>query len=163
MENIYKMRPISASDNDAVSRLIKSVLEEFNANKPGTAYFDDSTNHLSSTFEIPRSAYWVIEMQGEVIGAGGIYPTDGLADDTCELVKLYIYEEHRGSGLGRLLMEKCFEQAKLFGYQNIYLESMPELDNAVRLYEKMGFVKRNGPLGNTCHFGCSIWMERELI
>jgi putative acetyltransferase len=156
------IRLIEPKDDIALGRLIRLVLTEFKANKPGTAYFDEVTNQLSTVFNNPKSAYWIIEAEGELIGGGGIYPTEGLPDDTCELVKLYLYPEARGKGLGKLLMDNCFTAAKNFGYKNIYLESMPELNQAVSLYERLGFEKRCGALGNSGHFGCDIWMVKEL-
>ena len=113
-------------------------------------------------FENPKTAYWVIEEDHKIIGCGGIFPTEGLPTSTCELVKLYLHSSARGKGLGRDLMFKCFEKAKSFGYKNIYLESMPELNKAVTLYEKVGFKHLNSSLGNSGHFGCDIWMVKSL-
>ncbi|MEJ5994691.1 GNAT family N-acetyltransferase [Pedobacter sp. Du54] len=157
------IRPIKPSDNAALGILIKAVLTEFKANKPGTAYFDESTDHLATVFENPNSAYWVVEEGGRVIGGGGIFPTEGLPSGTCELVKLYLYPEARGKGLGKALIDKCFEKALDLGYENIYLESMPELSKAVSMYEKMGFARQCSALGNSGHFGCDIWMVKNLL
>lgn len=157
-----QIRPIQQKDDAEVGQLIRAVLTEFKANKPGTAYYDESTSHLSKLFVNNKAAYWVIEANNKIVGCGGIFPTEGLPDQTCELVKLYLYPEARGKGLGRDLMFKCFDQAKEFGYQNIYLESMPELNQAVSLYEKIGFEHLDCSLGNSGHFGCDIWMVRKL-
>ncbi|TKC12154.1 GNAT family N-acetyltransferase [Pedobacter polaris] len=156
------IRSIQEKDDAEIGQLIKTVLAEFKANKPGTAYFDESTNHLSTLFKDPKSAYWVIEEEGKIIGGGGIYPTLGLPEDTCELVKLYLYPAARGKGFGKDLINKCLEKARELGYQNIYLESMPELNQAVSLYEKLGFENQCSPLGNSGHFGCDIWMVKKL-
>jgi putative acetyltransferase len=59
-------------------------------------------------------------------------------------------------------MFKCFEKAKELGYEQIYLESMPELNQAVTLYEKLGFKHLSNSLGNSGHFGCDIWMAKRL-
>lgn len=156
------IRPIKEQDDPEVGQLIKTVLTEFKANKPGTAYYDESTNHLSTLFTNPKAAYWVIEEENKVIGCGGIFPTEGLPKDTCELVKLYLSPATRGKGFGRDLMFKCFERAKELGYRNIYLESMPELNQAVKLYERLGFEHLTSALGNSGHFGCDIWMVKKL-
>jgi len=137
-------------------------LAEFGANKPGTAYFDPSTDTLFEVFQKPRSVYNIAEMNGKIIGGAGIYPTDGLDNDTCELVKMYLRPHVRGLGLGRLLIEKCIEQAKELGYKKIYLESMPELRQALKVYEKFGFEYLKGPMGNSGHTGCSLWMLKKL-
>jgi putative acetyltransferase len=157
------IRPLQQVDDVDLGKLIKTVLTEFKANKPGTAYFDESTNYLSTVFRNPKSAYWVVEENGQIIGGGGIFPTEGLPDETCELVKLYLYPEARGKGLGKALMDKCFERALALGYTNIYLESMPELNQAVSMYEKMGFARQCSALGNSGHFGCDIWMVKKLL
>lgn len=156
------LRPIQQSDDAELGKLIKSVLAEYKANKPGTAYFDESTAHLSEVFKAAKSAYWVLIENNKIIGGAGVFPTSGLPDQTCELVKLYLYPEARGRGFGKLLMEKCFEAAKELGYEKIYLETMPELNQAVNMYEKMGFEKLCGALGNSGHFGCDIWMLKKL-
>lgn len=161
MENC-SIRKITEGDNAQLSLLIKSVLTEFGANKPGTAYFDESTNRLFEVFKKEKSAYWVFERDGKILAAGGIYPTAGLPLDTCELVKLYAYPQARGLGLGKRLIQQCFETAQAHGYRKIYLESMPELNQAVKLYEKLGFVQQSKPIGNSGHFGCDIWMLKEL-
>jgi putative acetyltransferase len=157
------IRPIQPKDDAEMGKIIKSVLTEFKANKPGTAYFDESTNHLSATFINDKSAYWVVEENEMVIGGGGIYPTEGLPEHTCEMVKLYLSPQARNRGLGKAIILKCFEKAIAFGYQNVYLETMPELDQAVNLYERLGFEHQPCALGNTGHFGCNIWMVKKLI
>jgi putative acetyltransferase len=48
------------------------------------------------------------------------------------------------------------------GYKNIYLETMPELKDALKTYAKFGFNYLNGPMGNTGHFGCELWMLKTL-
>lgn len=156
------LRPIQQQDNTQLGTLIRSVLAEFKANKPGTVYFDESTNHLSDVFEQDKAAYWVLEENDKIVGGGGIYPTEGLPDDTCELVKLYLYPEARGRGLGKMLILKAIEQALALGYKRMYLESMPELNQAVSLYESLGFEHQCAALGNSGHFGCDIWMVKVL-
>jgi putative acetyltransferase len=156
------IRSIQPKDDAEMGKIIKNVLTEFKANKPGTAYFDDSTNHLSATFVENKAAYWIVEENGMVIGGGGIYPTDGLPLDTCEMVKLYLSPQARNRGLGKAIILKCFEKAITLGFQNVYLETMPELDQAVNLYERLGFEHQSSALGNTGHFGCNIWMVKKL-
>jgi putative acetyltransferase len=48
------------------------------------------------------------------------------------------------------------------GYTQVYLETMPELKKAVRVYEKFGFTYLTGPMGNSGHNGCDIWMIKTL-
>lgn len=156
------IRTIEEKDNKAVAQIIRSALKEFGANHPGTVYYDESTDHLFDVFQKPQSIYYVAELNNEVVGGGGIFSTAGLPDDTCELVKMYLSPQVRGIGLGKLLIQKCMDYAKEAGYKNIYLETMPELKQALKTYEKFGFEYLDQPMGNSGHFGCELWMIKRL-
>lgn len=162
MTNNLVIRQIKTEDDKMLAGIIRSSLEEFNAAKPGTVYFDDTTDHLTQSFLVDRSAYFVATLNNIVVGGGGIYPTKGLPQDTCELVKLYLSPAARGKGLGKLLIEYCIKAAIKHNYKKMYLETMPELIAALPLYEKLGFTYINGPIGNSGHNGCSLWMIKYL-
>ena len=157
-----QIRPIQPEDNEALAKVIRAALTEFGANKPGTVYFDPTTDALYELFKTPGSYYFVATIDQKVVGGCGIFPTDNLPEGTCELVKLYVAKEARGTGLGKQLMEKSMSWAKSHGYTQVYLESMPELAKAVSIYEKVGFKLLDGPLGNSGHCGCDIWMLKSL-
>jgi len=162
MEGII-IRPIEHGDNAAMAAIIRRSLEEFGANRPGTVYFDDSTDHLFELFESTKeSRYFIAEKSGQLIGGAGIFPTDGLPFDTCELVKMYLSAEARGMGLGRNMIHRCLEVAAELGFKQVYLETMPELKKAVSVYEKFGFKFLSGPMGNSGHNGCDIWMLKKI-
>lgn len=157
-----KIRNIQPADDKALATIIRDTLTEFNANKPGTVYFDDTTDHLSEVFKAEGSVYFVAALDGEIIGGGGIYPTSNLAEGTCELVKLYLSSAGRGKGIGKLLMEKCLLAAKELGYKKVYLETMPELTIAIPMYEKFGFTYLPSAQGCSGHTGCDVWMIKDL-
>ncbi|HEX8277806.1 MAG TPA: GNAT family N-acetyltransferase [Segetibacter sp.] len=162
MQNEIIIRKIELKDNAVLASIIRSSLAEFGANKPGTVFYDETTDHLFEMFQQPGSIYFIAEQTGEVLGGAGIYPSNGLPAQTCELVKMYLRPVARGKGLGKLLIDKCLEFAKGFGYEQVYIETMPELRKAVSVYEKFGFEYLRGPLGNTGHFGCDVWMLKKL-
>ena len=166
MNNIYDgliIRPIQESDNIATATLIRDVLSEHQANKPGTAFFDENLDQLHRTFIRPGSIYFVAEQNNTIIGSGGIYPTDGLPAGHCELVKLYLDKSTRGAGIGSKLIAACFAAAKQTGYTHMYLETMPELNKAIQLYERLGFKYLSKALGQSGHFSCNIWMLCDII
>ena len=157
-----EIRKIEKEDNAAIAKIIRSTLAEFGANHPGTVYYDDATDHLFELFQQPLSIYFIATINGEMLGGGGIYPTESLPENTCELVKMYLLPAARGKGIGKMIIENCLQKAAAFGYGNIYLETMPELEQAINIYEKFGFAYLKGPLGNSGHFGCSKWMLKSL-
>ncbi|GAC1481437.1 MAG: GNAT family N-acetyltransferase [Flavisolibacter sp.] len=156
------IRPVEEDDNVQVARLIRNTLKEFGLDKPGTVYFDKETDNIYQLFKNQTGClYYVVEKTNKIIGGGGIFPSAGLPPDTCELVKMYLLPQARGMGLGKMLIQKCIDFASGWGYQNIYLETMPELRKALKVYEQFGFVYLNHPLGNTGHYGCELWMLRK--
>ena len=157
-----EIRPIEIQDNSRIAKILRETLLEHGAAKQGTAYFDKSTDHLFEHFQKPNCAYFVAAINKNIVGGVGIYPTDGLPSGICELVKMYIDKDFRGFGIGKLLLTQAVNYAKSKYYSAIYLESMPELDKAVSIYNHMGFKSLSAPLGNTGHFSCPIWMLMEI-
>lgn len=120
MENNIIIRKIEFNDNRELASIVRASLAEFGANKPGTVYFDSTTDHLYELFQQPGSIYYMAEQDRKLIGGAGIYPTDGLPEQTCELVKMYLRREERGRGLGKLLIEKVLNlQRALVTYRYI--------------------------------------------
>lgn len=156
------IRTIEKKDNPTLAKIVRDTLAEFGANRAGTVYYDPTTDALFELFQRNGATYFVAELDNKIVGGAGIYPSDGLPQGTCELVKMYLLPEARGIGLGKTLIEKSLAFAKETGYENVYLESMPELKNALKTYEKFGFSYLNGPMGNTGHFGCELWMLKKI-
>ena len=160
--NQISLRTIQPEDNQAMANIIRTSLAEFGVDKPGTVYYDDTTDHLYELFQKENAIYYVAEYEAALIGGAGIYPSDGLPADVCELVKMYLKKDARGLGLGKELIERCIDFAKSTGYKKVYLETFPELEKAVSVYQKFGFTYLEGPMGNTGHFGCDVWMVKIL-
>lgn len=157
-----EIRTIQLNDNATLATIIRTTLKEFGANHPGTVYYDDATDHLFELFQQPLSVYFIALVDGILVGGGGIYPTEGLPKDTCELVKMYLSTTARGKGIGKMIIDKCLKKASENGFKDVYLETMPELEQAINVYEKFGFKYLTAPMGNSGHFGCSKWMLKTL-
>jgi putative acetyltransferase len=156
------IRTILPADNPAIAKIIRNTLTEFGADKPGTAYYDTATDDMFGSFQVNGSRYHVSVIDGRIIGGGGIYPSAGLPEGVCELVKMYLDPAGRGKGIGKRLIEECLSFARSYGYKQVYIETMPELQKAMSIYEKFGFRYLEGPMGNTGHYGCSKWMLKDL-
>ena len=156
------IRRMEQADNSVLAKIIRDTLTEFGADHPGTVYYDETTDYLFELFQQPLSIYFIATIDGVIMGGGGIYPTEGLPENTCELVKMYLLPEARSIGLGKTLIEKNLSFARETGYKHVYLETMPELKQALKVYEKFGFDYLKGPMGNSGHTGCSLWMLRKF-
>ena len=161
METSFTIRSIAQDDNAEIARIIRACLKEFGADKPGTVYYEESTDHLYEVFREKSSAYFIAEQNGIMLGGGGIFPSPGLPNGTCEMVKMYLLPESRGKGIGIALINKCFDTAKQMGFHTVYIESMLVLDRAIALYESYGFKRLGAPLGNTGHYS-EVWMTKSI-
>ena len=156
------IRPIRDKDNTALAKIIRATFIEFAVPTARTVYEDPTTDDLFALFQTPGSFCFVAEEGAEPSGCCGIFPTPNLPDAHAELVKFYLSPKCRGKGIGKILTEKCIVKAKELGYLHLYLETMPQFNNAIAMYEKMGFTYLDSPLGNSGHSGCPIWMSKEI-
>lgn len=161
-KTMFTLREIKNSDNTALARMIRNVFEEFDAPRQGTVFSDPTTDYLFELFRKPKSVLWVAEIADNIVGCSGIFPSEGLDNDTAELVKYYISADARGKGIGKNLMLKCIESARYFGYRKLYIESLPVFSKAISIYQQNGFVFLDKPLGNSAHPSCDVWMVKEL-
>lgn len=156
------IRPIQPKDNEGVATIIRSVLEDFNVPKVGTAYADKALECMFETYDTPRAVYFVLEEAGTVIGGAGIAQLDNYEGNVCELQKMYFLSQARGRGLGTQMIDICLQKAKEFGYEKCYLETMDYMKAAQKLYKKYGFQYLDGPIGDTGHYACGVNMILAL-
>ncbi|MBV1887714.1 MAG: GNAT family N-acetyltransferase [Urechidicola sp.] len=158
----YIIREIEPKDNAEIGILIRNVLIEFGVPKVGTAYEDIALNCMFETYDILNAIYFVIESNKTIIGGAGIMQLQNSKENICELQKMYFSPETRGKGLGAKMMNSCLDKAKEFGYEKCYLETMPYMESARKLYNSVGFESLKAPVGDTGHYSCSMWMLKTL-
>ncbi|HSR64732.1 MAG TPA: GNAT family N-acetyltransferase [Xanthomonadaceae bacterium] len=162
MTDPFLIRPIEARDDTAVAHVIRTVMPEFGATGCGFAINDPEVDWMHRAYAAPRSAYFVVERDGLVQGGGGVAPLEGGDPDLCELRKMYFLPSLRGLGAGAAVMARCLEAARGFGFRRCYLETLTGMDAAMKLYERSGFRRIDGPLGSTGHGGCNTFYLLDL-
>ena len=128
----------------------------------GTAYADRELDNMYKAYSIPRSRYFVVEFNGQILGGAGIMPLNKGAKNICELQKMYLDPKARGKGVGTHLLDLCLSFARENNFSLCYLETMPYMLDAQELYRKNGFIYINNPMGDTGHYSCPVWMTKEL-
>ena len=156
------IRKIQPKDNQKIEQIIKAALVEFGLPTTGTAFEDAETQSMYDAYQNEREVYYVLEIEGEVLGGGGIKQLKGSDETICELQKMYFDPKARGKGYGQLFFDTCMQAAKDFNYTQCYLESASALKAAIHIYEKNGFKHLNSHIGDTGHFSCSVWMLKDL-
>jgi len=158
-----EIRPIAPNDDEKMSVVIRQVMSEFGAEGNGMSIGDPEVDGMYEAYRQKRSAYFVAIKSTKFLGGAGIAPlVNSSDDDVCELRKIYIQPSGRGMGLGRKLMDSCLEAAREMGYKQIYLETLDNMFHARHLFEKYGFRYLDAPLGETGHYGCTMWAIRDL-
>jgi len=160
--NNFSIREIKPTDNKKIAKTIRDVLIEFNVPKVGTTYADKILDTLFEVYAIKNAIYYVIEKNGEIYGGAGIKKLDNYNGNVCELQKMYFLPEARGIGLGSKIMKICLQKAKEYGFEQCYLETLPYMEDARKLYRKVGFKSLNARLGDTGHCSCNLWMLKDL-
>ena len=158
----FTIRPIEARDDADVANIIRSVMPEFGANGPGFAIHDAEVGAMHGAYSRPRCAYFVVELDGRVVGGGGVAPLENGDPSVCELRKMYFLPVLRGRGAGEALMARCLDAARAMGFRQCYLETLSGMDAAQRLYERSGFSRIPGPMGATGHYSCDKFFIRDL-
>ena len=160
---MVKIREIEERDNKMIEQIIKSSLESFNLDIPGTAYFDPQLENLAGFYrQLKKAKYWVAaDEENEVAGGVGIAPF-GEGTDICELQKLYVKPEFQGRGLAKELMKTALNFAKKH-YTYCYLETMEKLETANRLYTQFDFQPQETPLEGSEHNTMDAWYIKKLI
>ncbi|UAB81175.1 GNAT family N-acetyltransferase [Marixanthomonas sp. SCSIO 43207] len=158
------IRLIKKEDNPQVAKVIRSVFEDMNIPKTGTAYEDKALDCMFESYTKKTSCYFVVEDNNTIIGGAGIAKLENYEgeDRICELQKMYFLPEARGKGLGRTLIKMCLVKAREFNFEKCYIETMPDMTAAQNLYKSVGFETIDAPLGNTGHHSCPVHMLMKL-
>lgn len=156
------IREVREEDNAALSKAIREVLIDIGVPKVGTAYADPEIDFMYQAYQTTRSAYFVIEEDSVVLGGAGIAPLAGEDPKICELQKMYFLAKGRGRGLGQQMIDHCLAYAKDQNFQLCYLETLPYMKAAQKLYLKTGFNYIDGPMGSTGHTSCNVWLTKAL-
>ena len=158
----FSIRPIEPRDDAAMAAIIRAVMPEFGATGDGFAINDPEVDWMSKAYGEPRCAYFVVEVDGEVLGGAGVAPLAGGDPGVCELRKMYFLPALRGQGAGAAMMARCLDAARKIGFRQCYLETLSGMDAAMRLYERSGFRRISCSMGNTGHGGCDSFYMLEL-
>ena len=119
--------------------------------------FTKELDGLPGLYAPPRGRLLIATIDGAPAGCVAVRP---LAENVCEMKRLFVRPAFRGQGLGRELAEKSVTEARAIGYSLMRLDTLPRIKEALQLYESMGFSKcpayYNTPLAET------IFLELKL-
>ena len=140
----YLIRDWQSSLREAAANVIKTVLIEYGLPwQPDEADID--VLEVEQYYQQTGGEFWVVEEihSQQIIGTGAYYPiTRG--NKAVEIRKMYLLSKHRGKGLGQYLLEELEKTITAKQYQEIWIETASILKEAVRLYERNGYLPAEG-------------------
>jgi GNAT superfamily N-acetyltransferase len=98
--------------------------------------FDQELAGLPGDYIPPGGGLWIAEEPDKIAGCVALRRLDLLI---CELKRLYVRPQFRGTGLGRRLVEHAMQEARQFGYGRMRLDTLPKMSAAQALYQSLGF------------------------
>ena len=101
--------------------------------------FQKELNDLKQQYSKPEGALWIA--YNESHNAVGCVAIRKLEDTVCELKRMYIRKEARGTGLGKQLMTTSIEKAIELGYEKMRLDTLATMLPAIGLYKSVGFYE----------------------
>ena len=107
-------------------------------------------NILITLAAAPRDTQIVAEEEGRIVGSVLLYPGGTVISrpgggsttlSSPEVRLLAVAPEVRGKGVGAALMQECVTRAHASGTASLTLHTTDIMQAAMRLYERMGFVR----------------------
>jgi ribosomal protein S18 acetylase RimI-like enzyme len=120
--------------------------------------FEDELKNLPGKYAAPTGRLF-LALAGEKIA--GCIALRKIDDETCEMKRLFVREDFRGSGAGKKLIRKLIADAQEIGYKRMLLDTLPDkMPKAVALYRLYGF-REIAPYYENPHKQ-TLFMEKKL-
>jgi putative acetyltransferase len=146
----------SAEEIEAARILFQEYAAALGINLDYQGFADELTT-LPGCYAPPRGRLLIAWLRDDAAGCVALRP---MAEDVCEMKRLYVRPRQRGGGVGKQLAEAIIAEARKIGYAVMRLDTVPKLEAATRLYEALGFARRDAyydtPVAET------IFMELTL-
>jgi ribosomal protein S18 acetylase RimI-like enzyme len=119
--------------------------------------FEQELATLPGKYAAPEGAIWIAWRGAEAAGCIAVRPIE---PTVCEMKRLFVRDRYRGYGIGAMLAEASVEMARECGYLYMRLDTLSELEAALKLYHSMGFE----PIDPYYHnpLGSVVYLQKSL-
>lgn len=156
------IRLLEPADVPALLRIIADSRAEYGLADRGVELLEPADHALFETYSRQRSLYFVALRGGAVVGGAGVAPLAGADPLTCELQRMYLRADVRGRGIGEALLKRCLAAARQLLYVRCYVETVKQMQPALKFYSRHGFRDLVTRMGDTGHVHNDRWMMRPL-
>ncbi len=151
METRYQdflIRDWQKGDRLCAAAVIEEVLQEFGLPwQPDEA--DRDVIEVEEYYLQTGGEFWVVEYGHRIIGTAGYYRIKR-GFNSVEVRKMYLLPLFRGRGLGKYLLTLLESSIQQKGYQEIWIETVTILQQAVKLYQNYGYQAATGVETKRC-------------
>lgn len=120
---------------------VVSIFREYVASPSVSLDFQDYEAEfaaLPGKYAVPEGCLLLAWKDRILVGCAALRRVDETA---CEMKRVYVRPAARGEKVGRRLVERIIEEARIAGYARIFLDVLPEFTTAQRLYESLSFTE----------------------
>ena len=100
--------------------------------------FDQELASLPGKYASPNGRIYCADVDHAIAGCIALRPMSD--DGICEMKRLFVRDEFRGKGIGRMLAEQIIVDATTIGYTAMRLDTLQRMETARALYKKLGFT-----------------------
>jgi GNAT superfamily N-acetyltransferase len=134
---VLLIRRYVEADHPRVLELHILGLKQFEANSPRGSW-DADIDDIEGVYLSNKGEFLVGELAGQVVATGGFRRK---TEKVAELKRMRVHPEYQRQGFGQAILTELERRAKSLGYASLFLDTLPTLMPARRLYSKNGFVQ----------------------
>ena len=154
--NIQTVLATTKEDFELAKKLMKAYATDIGVDLTFQD-FESELEKVSTLYANPEGAFVIAYHNSKPVGCFGIRKIDS---EICELKRMYLSKDVRGQGLGEKLLKEAIRMAVILKYDRMRLDTLPSMNSAIHLYQKLGFKEiqpyRFNPIAG------SKFMELEL-
>ena len=99
---------------------------------------DDELINFPKKYEQPEGSFIIAKDNNFVVGCVGIR---NIGNKICEMKRLFVNDNYKGKGIGKTLVVKIIEEAKIKKYEIMRLDTVKTMEAALNIYYKIGFYE----------------------
>jgi len=138
MQGEVPLRIIQVHSQEGIQQ-VKFLFSEYASSLDFDLSFQNFKNELADLpgeYSAPGGAILLAYYEGS---AAGCVAMRKLAEDVCEMKRLYVRQAFRGKKIGKALSVAIIEEARKRGFSRMRLDTVPSMKEAIKLYRTLGF------------------------
>jgi putative acetyltransferase len=142
MLEIKKLENLSEDEAFDLKKLLleygRYMYEELNLIAGKETYSSQIKAFPDKSYKKPDGGFLLASYNGQSAGCVGLRRFD---EKSCEMKRMYVSPHFRGLKIAEELCKEIINMAREYGYSKMLLDTNKEMDSAIKLYLKYGFIE----------------------